>query len=444
MEENIDLEKLSILINKAKSQNFHDELKIVSNLNTINIEVIQNSLKDLFSHISDLCISHLCQNMNLDQTNFDSNLNSLEKKIFAITDIIKMQLKEIGNDFKITVRNIKLLDLWMEKMENKFVSYFFPYKNKQKEIESKIYKELKKDKSKYDKEVHLGDKRPKVEYKKRQKNIAKNDSNISKIEELNEVEETNSIEEIEKDNHIKETVMKNTNKNITKEKDTEKADTSKVLLPNTVTTQEFQVIKEMPERLSDVKGMTEIKDEIAEIVNMLKNPDVYQNAGAKMVRGILLMGKPGTGKTLLARALAGETNINFIFCNGADFDKTYVGQGSNAIRKLFKTARKNQPCIIFIDEIDSLLHKGRRSGKYSSSNDRSLINTFLSEMDGFNKRDHIFVMGATNSEKDLDKAATRPGRFDKLINVPLPDSKGREELFDFYIGKVRIFLIRQI
>lgn len=203
---------------------------------------------------------------------------------------------------------------------------------------------------------------------------------------------------------------------------------------------DFQIAKNMEERLDDVKGINEIKDEINEIVQMLKTPLTYEEAGAKLVRGILLMGKPGTGKTLLAKALAGESGVNFIYCNGADFEKTFVGEGSTSIKKLFNLARQNQPSIIFIDEIDSLLHKGRRSGKYSSSNDRSLINTFLSEMDGFNKRDYIFVLGATNSEKDLDKAATRPGRFDKLISVPLPDSKGREELFDFYLSKVRTIL----
>eukprot|EP00340_Litonotus_pictus_P001299 CAMPEP_0170522392 /NCGR_PEP_ID=MMETSP0209-20121228/7794_1 /TAXON_ID=665100 ORGANISM="Litonotus pictus, Strain P1" /NCGR_SAMPLE_ID=MMETSP0209 /ASSEMBLY_ACC=CAM_ASM_000301 /LENGTH=800 /DNA_ID=CAMNT_0010809851 /DNA_START=49 /DNA_END=2451 /DNA_ORIENTATION=- len=207
---------------------------------------------------------------------------------------------------------------------------------------------------------------------------------------------------------------------------------------NTNQATEFTLATNVQERLTDVKGMSEIKEEIADVVNMLKEPMSYENAGAKLVRGILLMGKPGTGKTLLARALAGESGVNFIFCNGADFDKTYVGQGSNTVRKLFKMARAHQPCIIFIDEIDSLLHKGRRSGKYSSSNDRGLINTFLSEMDGFQKRDFIFVLGATNSGDELDKAATRPGRFDKLIHVPLPDSKGREEIFDFYLGRIKL------
>jgi len=125
---------------------------------------------------------------------------------------------------------------------------------------------------------------------------------------------------------------------------------------------EFRIAKNLPERLADVKGMDEVKDEIGEIIQMLKHPDKYENAGAKLIRGILLVGKPGTGKTLLARALAGESGVNFIFCNAAEFEKSVVGQGDKLIKSLFSTARSMQPCIIFIDEIDSLLHKGRRSG----------------------------------------------------------------------------------
>lgn len=337
--------------------------------------------------------------------------------------------------------NLKDLISMMEIFKYQVKSYFYKDNKVDNSIEEHLRRIDKRNKKKQHKEVKLGD----SEFNYSSDGKMQDSPNTYENEEPQKIEEEKESNIVENINFEKESKNINTEneiinspKNITNEKDSEKADTNKVLLPTTISTQEFQVIKDMPERLIDVKGMTEIKDEIAEIVNMLKNPDIYQNAGAKMVRGILLMGKPGTGKTLLARALAGETKINFIFCNGADFDKTYVGQGSNAIRKLFKTARNNQPCIIFIDEIDSLIHKGRRSGKYSSSNDRSLINTFLSEMDGFSKRDQIFVMGATNSEKDLDKAATRPGRFDKLINVPLPDSKGREELFDFYIGKVSL------
>lgn len=195
-----------------------------------------------------------------------------------------------------------------------------------------------------------------------------------------------------------------------------------------------------PNLMSSIIGIDDIKEEIQEVINMIKDPDSFKQAGAKQLKGILLMGSPGTGKTMLAKALAKECSANFIICNGADFDKPLVGQGNNVIKSLFNQARKNQPCIIFIDEIDSLLHKNRRSGKSSTSNDRSLINTFLSEMDGFSKRERIFVLGATNSEKDLDSAAIRPGRFDKLITVPLPDTKGREDMFKFFLNKVSILL----
>lgn len=202
--------------------------------------------------------------------------------------------------------------------------------------------------------------------------------------------------------------------------------------------QQFYVRSSEHPDLSDIKAIEDIKEEIQEVIDMIKDPESFQKSGAKLIRGILLMGNPGTGKTLLARALATESKSNFIYCSGSDFDKPLVGQGNSVVKELFEQAKKNQPCIIFIDEIDSLLHKGRRSGKYTSSNDRSLINTFLSEMDGFSKREKIFVLGATNSEKDLDPAAIRPGRFDKLITVHLPDTKGREELLECYLKKVRL------
>jgi ATP-dependent metalloprotease len=118
----------------------------------------------------------------------------------------------------------------------------------------------------------------------------------------------------------------------------------------------------MKERLDQVKGIDEVRGEVEEVVKMLKNPTKYENAGAKLIRGILLIGKPGTGKTLLARALAGESGVNFIFVSASEFDKSLVGQGSKLLKELFQTARKHQPCIIFIDEIDTLLHTSRRGG----------------------------------------------------------------------------------
>jgi len=126
--------------------------------------------------------------------------------------------------------------------------------------------------------------------------------------------------------------------------------------------QNFRIMKNMKERLDDVKGMDEVKDEIQEVVKMMKNPEKYEHAGAKLIKGILLVGKPGTGKTLLARALAGESGVNFIAMSASEFDKSLVGMGSKLLKDLFNQARQNQPCIIFIDEIDTLLHSSRRSG----------------------------------------------------------------------------------
>jgi ATP-dependent Zn protease len=124
----------------------------------------------------------------------------------------------------------------------------------------------------------------------------------------------------------------------------------------------FRLAKNLSERLNDVKGIDEVRTEIEEIVLMLKNPSAYEDVGAKLIRGILLIGKPGTGKTLLARALAGESGVNFIYVNASEFDKSLVGAGSKLLKEVFTYAKEQQPCIIFIDEIDTLLHKGRRSG----------------------------------------------------------------------------------
>ena len=170
---------------------------------------------------------------------------------------------------------------------------------------------------------------------------------------------------------------------------------------------------------------------------MIKYPEKYTQAGARLHKGILLCGKPGTGKTLIARAIAGEAGVNFISLSGSDFDEIYVGVGAARIKRLFKQAKSNRPCIIFIDEIDSLLAASRRnSGEHSSS--RSTINQFLSEMDGFNKMDQVFVIGATNHERDLDKAAIRAGRFDKTIHINIPDEEGRTDIIKYYLDKVKI------
>lgn len=155
--------------------------------------------------------------------------------------------------------------------------------------------------------------------------------------------------------------------------------------------------KSIEQRLDDVKGIDEIKDEITNIINIIKNPQLYSDKGAKLFKGVMLLGEPGTGKTLLARAIAGEAGCNFIFCSGSDFDEMFVGVGARRVKQLFAEARKHQPCIIFIDEIDSLLSGSRRSGTETSSS-RGTLNQILAEMDGFEQNNGIMVMGATNHE----------------------------------------------
>jgi ATP-dependent metalloprotease len=191
------------------------------------------------------------------------------------------------------------------------------------------------------------------------------------------------------------------------------------------------------ERLDNVKGIDEVRQEIEQLIKMIKDPKKYIDAGAKLHKGILLCGKPGTGKTLIARAIAGESGVNFLSLTGSDFDEIFVGVGAARIRKLFQFAKKNQPCIIFIDEIDSLLTKSRRMALEHSSS-RATINQFLAEMDGFEKLEQVFLIGATNHEKDLDPAAIRPGRFDKRIHINVPDEDGRKKIIDFYLEKIKL------
>lgn len=194
--------------------------------------------------------------------------------------------------------------------------------------------------------------------------------------------------------------------------------------------------KDISARLSDVKGIDEIKEEIDNLIKMVREPDRYHSKGANLHKGVLLYGQPGTGKTLLARAIAGEAGCSFIYCTGSHFDEMFVGVGAKRIRELFNEAKKHKPCIIFIDEIDTLLSKSRRYNSEHSSS-RATINQLLTEMDGFEKSENILIIGATNHEDALDPAAVRPGRFDKKIHVPLPDVKGREDIFEFYLKQIK-------
>lgn len=200
---------------------------------------------------------------------------------------------------------------------------------------------------------------------------------------------------------------------------------------------EIKLADDIKTRLSDVKGIDEIKKEIENLIQMIKNPDRYKSKGAKCHKGVLLFGDPGVGKTLLARAIAGESGVSFIYCTGSTFDEIFVGVGAKRVRQLFQTAREHSPCIIFIDEIDSLLSKSRRyQGEHSSN--RSTINQILAEMDGFNETENIIVLGATNHEGNLDPAAVRPGRFDKKIHVPKPDLQGRKDILELYLAKIKV------
>lgn len=199
----------------------------------------------------------------------------------------------------------------------------------------------------------------------------------------------------------------------------------------------IQLEKNLKTSLADVKGIDEVKEEIEQLIRIIKDPIKYKDAGAKIPKGVLLVGKPGTGKTLIAKAIAGDSKVNFISMTGSDFEDMFVGSGSDRIKKLFNYAREKKPCIIFIDEIDALLAKSKRSTNEHSSS-RSTINQFLSEMDGFHKYEEVFVIGATNHESDLDSAAVRPGRFDKKIHINVPDSKGREDIAELYLNKITL------
>ncbi|XP_058126388.1 ATP-dependent zinc metalloprotease YME1L isoform X2 [Anopheles ziemanni] len=184
----------------------------------------------------------------------------------------------------------------------------------------------------------------------------------------------------------------------------------------------------------DVKGCDEAKQELKEVVEFLKNPGKFSNLGGKLPKGVLLVGPPGTGKTLLARAVAGEAGVPFFHAAGPEFDEVLVGQGARRVRDLFKAAKERAPCVIFIDEIDSVGAKRTNSVLHPYAN--QTINQLLSEMDGFQQNEGVIVLGATNRRDDLDQALLRPGRFDVEVVVPTPDFTGRKEILTYYLGKI--------
>ena len=190
-------------------------------------------------------------------------------------------------------------------------------------------------------------------------------------------------------------------------------------------------------RFKDVAGMDEAKTEIMEFVNFLKEPGQYQRLGAKIPRGALLSGPPGTGKTLLAKATAGESQVPFFSISGSEFVEIFVGVGASRVRDLFQNARKNAPCIVFIDEIDAV-GKARGKGGFSGGNDEreGTLNQILTEMDGFNTSEQVIVLAGTNRPDVLDKALLRPGRFDRQISVDSPTMEGRKQIFYVHLGKI--------
>uniref|UniRef100_A0A8C1G417 ATP-dependent zinc metalloprotease YME1L1 n=1 Tax=Cyprinus carpio TaxID=7962 RepID=A0A8C1G417_CYPCA len=185
-----------------------------------------------------------------------------------------------------------------------------------------------------------------------------------------------------------------------------------------------------------VKGVEEAKNELQDVVEFLRNPQKFTVLGGKLPKGILLVGPPGTGKTLLARAVAGEADVPFYYASGSEFDEMFVGVGASRIRNLFKEAKASAPCVIFIDELDSVGGKRIESPMHPYS--RQTINQLLAEMDGFKPNEGVIVIGATNFAEALDNALVRPGRFDMQVTVPRPDVKGRTEILEWYLKKIKV------
>lgn len=190
-------------------------------------------------------------------------------------------------------------------------------------------------------------------------------------------------------------------------------------------------------KFSDVAGEDEAKENLTEIVEYLHNPDKYKEIGASMPKGILLVGPPGTGKTMLVKAVAGEANVPFFSMSGSEFVEMFVGMGASKVRDLFKQAKEKAPCIVFIDEIDAIGKK--RDGQLGGNDEREqTLNQLLTEMDGFEGNTGVIILAATNRPESLDPALTRPGRFDRRVPVELPDLKGREDILRVHAKKIRI------
>ena len=191
-------------------------------------------------------------------------------------------------------------------------------------------------------------------------------------------------------------------------------------------------------KFSDVAGEEEAKENLQEIVTYLKDPSQYQEIGARMPKGVLLVGPPGTGKTMLAKAVAGEADVPFFSMSGSEFVEMFVGMGASKVRDLFKQAKEKAPCIVFIDEIDAIGGK-RSGGNYGGNDEREqTLNQLLTEMDGFDSSNGVIILAATNRPESLDPALTRPGRFDRRVPVELPDLKGREDILKVHAKKIKV------
>ena len=192
-------------------------------------------------------------------------------------------------------------------------------------------------------------------------------------------------------------------------------------------------------RFADVAGEDEAKENLQEVVNYLHDPSKYEEIGASMPKGILLVGPPGTGKTMLAKAVAGESNVPFFSMSGSEFVEMFVGMGASKVRDLFNQAKEKAPCIVFIDEIDAIGQKRSGGGQYGGNDEREqTLNQLLTEMDGFDDNSGVIILAATNRPESLDPALTRPGRFDRRVPVELPDLKGREEILKVHAKKVKL------